>query len=544
MTTRNEPLPDDSSFATAHAYAEAVTLLAQLLANTEEVNDDKAIRWLGLLIDLSDELERSDGVEVALSAGNELLARDLISQHQAVLHYFLGNAWEVKRALTRKGRALHDWEQPELERQIVHLRHAVELMGEIEIDPVRICQMYTNLGNLLSHCGRTIDALAAWNRALEVDADFGMALGNRGYGLLHYAELVHDPGHQAFHLREAYACLSRALSEEHEQDVHPEARKAFTEALGRLTGAVPARVLEAPAHTHSFPEAMSQDELKYRTWCLSERLFLNDLNDLGTDPHAAADALTLPALDTPIDAGQPSAFGFFNQLKQEYVSARYVYYEGITSEEVHFSDRDVTLVNSFDYPAYGLAVEKVKIAFRVAYSILDKVAYFLNDYLALKIPERRVSFRGLWYKRQERGRGLRSDIHRPYNTPLKGLFWLAKDLYEKEHGFTEAIEPDAREIAEIRNHLEHKYLKLHIFGTPRPQSASEAHLLGFDSLAFSLDRREFARRTLRLLRMVRAVLMHLSQTVHVEEHQRRADTGGQKQTAPIYLDIYEDDWKF
>src|SRR5262249_34479893 len=38
---------------------------------------------------------------------------------------------------------------------------------------------------------------------------------------------------------------------------------------------------------------------------------------------------------------------------------------------------------------------------------------------------------------------------------------LSKDLYQAEPGFQSAIEPDAQELNEIRNHLEHKYLKVH-----------------------------------------------------------------------------------
>ena len=38
----------------------------------------------------------------------------------------------------------------------------------------------------------------------DIDPDFAMAVGNRGFGVMHYAKLVHDPGHQVFHLQEAY----------------------------------------------------------------------------------------------------------------------------------------------------------------------------------------------------------------------------------------------------------------------------------------------------------------------------------------------------
>jgi hypothetical protein len=43
----------------------------------------------------------------------------------------------------------------------------------------------------------------------------------------------------------------------------------------------------------------------------------------------------------------PSLVGFFNQIKQEYVSARWSLYGGThSSSRAHFSDRDVTLTNT------------------------------------------------------------------------------------------------------------------------------------------------------------------------------------------------------
>jgi len=535
------PTSDQIKYGVSRAESDAY--FSRLLAEWDIADNEIAIRRLGHLIDLSEMRGRPDGIEIALVRGNDLLALDLEVGQQAVIHYFLSNAWEAKRRFSHTGSAIYDWEQPELEKEIVHLRSAVQVASQAELEPVRLCQMHTNLGNLLSHCGRIVDAVASWDKALEINPDFAMAVGNRGFGLMHYAKLVHDQGHQVYHLREAYAGLTRALVPAYEEQLGLEAREGFAGALERLTNAVPIEILTAPPHSHTFPKQMVQKERLYRAWCLAERLFLNDLNDLGTDPIAAADVLTLPSIVTPIKAPQPNAFGFFNQLKQEYVSARYLYYEGVTDDQVHFSDREVTLINTLDYPAYGLAVEKVKVAFRIAYSLLDKVAYFLNDYLELGIPEKRVSFRGLWYEGQDPCRGLRADMHRPDNAPLKGLFFLAKDLYEKKPGFSEAMEPDAREVAEIRNHLEHKYFKLHLFWPPRPPIGDSCPI-GFEPLAYSMERRDFERRTLRLLHTARSALIYVSQVVHVEESRRQSEDAESGRAMPIQMDTWEDDHKF
>ena len=111
---------------------------------------------------------------------------------------------------------------------------------------------------------------------------------------------------------------------------------------------------------------------------------------------AADDELPLPDFVTKIRE-PPSLIGFFNQIKQEYASARWSLYSGTnSSRRPHFSDRDVTLTNTLDYPAYGLAVEQVRTAYRVAYSLFDKTAFFINHYFSLGIPEKQVSFSRVW----------------------------------------------------------------------------------------------------------------------------------------------------
>lgn len=542
MTDTHDNSPHSDFYQDGITQAEAVEVFFRLLGESDHPDNETAIQRLGSLIDLSEMLGRQDGIEAVLKRGDTLLSHDLSTGQRAVLHYFLSNAWEAKRKFANEGTSIYEWEQPELVKEIVHLRIAVQLGVEAKVEPIRLCQMHTNLGNLLSHCGRIVDAITSWDRALAIDPDFAMAVGNRGYGLMHYAKLVHDPGHQVFHFQEAYVGLTRALSSGNARMLFPEALAGFSGALDQLKSAIPIEVLTAPPHKHPFPANMPGEEHRYRTWCLNKRLFLNDLNDLGTNPIAAADVLTMPSILTTIKAPQPNAFGFFNQMKQEYVSGRYLYYEGVSVDQVHFSDHDVTLINTLDYPAYGLAVEKVKITFRIAYSLLDKVAYFLNDYLMLGIPEKRVSFRGLWYKGQDPKRGLREDVHRPSNAPLKGLFFLAKDLYENEQGFTDAMEPDAREVAAIRNHLEHKYFKLHTFSRPRPPLNGDCPI-GFDALAYSMERGDFERRTLRLLRTAREALIYVSQVVHVEEYRRRTEAGEEKLTMPIHMSTWEDNWK-
>jgi HEPN superfamily protein len=109
-------------------------------------------------------------------------------------------------------------------------------------------------------------------------------------------------------------------------------------------------------------------------------------------------------------------------MKQEFVSARWMLYEGLHATRVHFSDRDVTLLNTLDYPTLGLPIEQVKAAYRIAYSLLDKIAYFLNDYAKLGMNARQVYFKTVWHENGDFRKGIRASLRDSKNLPLRGLF--------------------------------------------------------------------------------------------------------------------------
>lgn len=89
-------------------------------------------------------------------------------------------------------------------------------------------------------------------------------------------------------------------------------------------------------------------------------------------------------------------------------------------------------------------MEKTKLAFRSAYSLLDKIAFFLNDYLKLDIPLGAVSFRSLWFVKKD-STELKPAFTQAKNWPLRGFYWLAKDFVEDD--FQTSTEPDARDVA-------------------------------------------------------------------------------------------------
>lgn len=272
--------------------------------------------------------------------------------------------------------------------------------------------------------------------------------------------------------------LSAALSDkaEYESDGYEGAKACFANIREQIEARIDVEGVERGTDLDGHEIGGSEEEHNYRLWCLNNTLFLNPLNDLGPHRIAARDILHLPPFVTPLDE-PPALLGLFNQLKQEFVTARWLYYEG-TQSGVHFADRDVSLYNTLDYPTYSIAIEKVKAAYRLAFSLFDKIAFFLNAYLGLKLDESRVYFRGVWYVNADRKQGIRPELDRSENWPLRGLYWLAKDLFDKD--FDDVTDSDARAFYAIRNQLEHRYLKIHEIYFPPPANPTSTERMWID----------------------------------------------------------------
>ena len=491
---------------------------------------------LGTLVDLAGDLSRAYGLRAAIARGEQLLQRAGSEHQKAIIHYFVANAWSNLESVNESRQLAGDWASAEGEHELYHLRRARAASAGA---PTALqCQILTNLGNALNRRGRLIDAIEAWDAALALDGSFGMASGNRGVAFEWYARLSYDPGHQAWLIREAHTSLSAAIGD---PTLHPSARRGFMIALERIRERVPSAVLQRPTQEYVGEREHSAYEWTYRKWCLQRRLFLNDLNDLECGARAAADVLLLPDFVTTMDEG-PTLIGFYNQLKEEYVAARLFLFEGMDNDEVHFADRDVLLLNTLDYPSYSIAAERVKVAYRMAYSLFDKMAFFLNDYFGLGIPERKVSFRTLWHERGEAKRGLRRELLEADNHGLRALFSLARDFFELGTSVY-AAEPGAQAMAEMRHELEHKYLKLHEIGPQQPGRSRGSGSPEGDRLAYSVSRREFEQSALRLLQRARSAMIYLVFAIRLEEQRRAEMRSPATINLPVMTDVLADEWK-
>lgn len=480
-----------------------------------KLDDDAALDHVGTLIDASHDANFAGGADRAIYLLDELAKRVLDIKHGATLEYFRANAWAAKEAASGE-HGSWAWEHSEREQQILALSRAAVHPGFVELDPVRRCQILTNRANQLNTMGRFIDAIEGWDAALRIIPKFAMAQANRGYGLKHYAGQLEDDRERAIFLLHAHDGLIAATSTDAIHDsIYPDAlAQQFAEEAKRYAAAGDLDRIRQLQDAGIPPFGRSKAERKYRQWCLDRRLFLNPLNDLGPHGRAACDDLVLPSIserfdERPSAVTPPPVISFFNQMKQEYASARFMLYEGLHDTKLHFSDRGVRLFDTLDYPMHSLATERVRTAYRVAYSLLDKVAFLVDHYWKLGKIADRINFKNVWMV--EGKQRLLARFKDYPNWPLRGLFWLSKELFDDQLKRTTG--PDARELHDIRNALEHKFLQVHE-GWARPFMWAAPSSEG---LGVSIDSDLIETKALRVMKIARSALIQLSLAIGVEE---------------------------
>ncbi|MCA0174563.1 LA2681 family HEPN domain-containing protein [Bacillus sp. RAR_GA_16] len=492
-----------------------------------------------LLKEADERLDRANPKEIQTFLDNEL--EIYISENEdnlkdlCILYYIKANHLSMlKRLLLLENSLRVNEEINHLQERIIHsFRSSLSHGNPLEIHPEFLSSIITNLANELDHVGRFIEAIELWKRAdlLFNEKPFPMASGNMGLGYLCYANLLYEDGHKHILRKAAYHRFSYAL--DFKQFLHSsEALQIFSDNKNHLENLYHEEFLfDKPDFEKSI---YSKEEEDYRKWCLDHTLFLNPLNDINNSWSADRDILGLPSIVVPLEDSYPIYHSYINQIKQEYVSARWFLYES-TILQTHFSDKQTSLYNTLDYQSYGLSIQTLKVAFRSIYSIFDKIGFFLYKYFEIKdLNEKGVSFKSIWYKNSRAKKlEIRDQINIENNLPLKGLFWLSKDFFYKGNlEYREVMEPDSTDLDELRNHLEHKFISIY------DDAFSYSEITSLDEI----NRSDLFDKTLRILKLARAAIIYLSLGIHQNET-ILSKNRGETLIAKISIDQIDDEWK-
>lgn len=371
------------------------------------------------------------------------------------------------------------WSKDAIGKAVSYFRKSTYSSGFKLLHPELASRIHINLGNAYSKQGRALEALHQFNTA-TLTYQNPLARLNKGVDLLRLSFCLTYTDQILRFQKEAYETLSflylhktELFEAEHVRIMESdEATISFLNWFSETYG-------QKSEHFQDFDSRENKGRLgkerRYRKWCLTNRLYINEANDISTDDTIGQDVLCFPrlikALNPLLSTTESLALSAsFSEIKYQYAFARHNYFESITSEnslleKPHFSDKNLRLTNSLDYCIYRRDIEQLKVSFRLLYSCLDKIALLLKKYLLIDIGDHKVSFSTVWFKEQKhktnKANGAPPEIRDFFidnqNPFFLALYWLSRDINDNEEdGHNYWMDPNAQKLADIRNKMEHQ----------------------------------------------------------------------------------------
>lgn len=229
-------------------------------------------------------------------------------------------------------------------------------------------------------------------------------------------------------------------------------------------------------------------------------MFLEPCAEILPDPCFLVDSLVLPF---NAEEGKDEFIGLFNQLKSEYIHARYLWYITEDNKQKYFFEKNIDLVDIKDTANYSYNDTLMRMSFRIIYSAFDRIGFFINEYFNVGLKGSNVSFKNIW-KEELKGRNgeIYFTIPNPLtkhldNVGLKALYWLQKDLVDKKEVCV--TDPHSMIMFEMRNNMEHNVLR-----TVDNSTISKTSKF----TTFATDR-QIEHNTFRILKLFREALIYL-----------------------------------
>ncbi len=439
------------------------------IISDENITEDEFIKNIGKFIDLSASLILVNEIDFAIELLKKHKNKINIQGNKCLYHYYFSVAYNEKHKMeianTEKD---WSWEQETIENELQNLRLAYEQINDKTPNEIK-SNILTNLANRFNNIGRFINAHDFWNKAIETEKTSGMPLINKGNALMYYGlNYIIEPIYQYAYLQLGYQYLKNGLQKNIYSDIEHEVIQKIKSIENNYK-----KVLNYKFELSDFKNSEIKDT-EYATWIIDNELFLNPLSNVNKQLKSSKDDLKINSIiDTKLT-------NLFEDIIDKYKYSRYQFYDSLNNDKV-------------------LSKQKKQSAFSIAYSIFDKIAYFINYAFDIKIKNHRVAFKRLWYNKTEKKAGINSKFLESNNLMLRAIFWVGKDLYINENGFKNLIEPKAKEIDTMRNYIEHKAF---LFGQ-RQQ----------DDFTFIIPETEFNENYLRLLKLVRESIIYLSYSI-------------------------------
>jgi tetratricopeptide (TPR) repeat protein len=448
-----------------------------------------------LLINIGDKLRDENTIQDGIDLLEDLKKK---GDFDSFLYYNLGNGYyDLFTLKYDEKKSNHHFKSTELDKAKINYRKALD---SDQITP----EMFINLANCYDHLGMVIDALENYDNALLINPSHPMALGNKGMAFYNYSRLT---GENGTFLIEAYSLLSSAL----EILLSYESENAFFKTLKLIENIFPdKKVLLKHLDNKKYEiKAESKLEKDLTQFCLDNKLYLNICNYCQRCNNAIGDPIRIQSMVESMDQVGESfensryyqLSAYLNQIKQDYVTTRFLLFLSRYDDlDLSVADKNVTLINILDYSKYTINIQLLKFAFKNLYDILDKIAFFIEDYINLGMKKNHINFMKIWY--DQKSKDIPKNIRNTNNPSLNAIFMIYEDF--KPNG-------PYRKLKDIRNALTHRFIRVKAFGEQNDEDILEE---------------QFVEYTFELAKIVRNAIIYLLCFVNSEEAKKKKEING------------------
>lgn len=479
---------------------------------------DKAVIDLSQTFDTLFYEKKSSLIPSTIETAMSMLSKDYNVPTKMQISYDIANGYHDLRIINNIDN------ESNLEKEIYYLRNTLDMYesnfsdkndsindSETQVAEYIAMRSYTNLGNTFRALHRYIAAIDCFQNALLISNNFAMASLNLSFLLFRYAQLQIKPYEQNYY---HHACFYY-----YEQTKKNIINLESQDYLDKLQNCISMfdtsyvkEYLSKPLNLPLF-NVQNHAEIDYRNYLLTFRLFLDPCLDILSDPCFAVDSINLP-FGKSLDEHEKEFVGLFNQIKQEYNLARYLWYRVSTDDTCeHYADKELDLVDTGDFANYSLQESLMRTAFKTAYSLFDRIGFFINEYFQVGLTNTKVSFKNVWKKELfDRNGQVYFTVPNPIinthadNPLIQAMFWLQKDFFEDKK--ISVTTPHAERIFQMRNDMEHNCLR----------TGKQSYNVYFTKYTSDWKIED---NTYRLLRLARELIIYLCLAVKFDRQKKR-----------------------
>ena len=423
------------------------------------------------------------------------MLRDKCSERLDIL-YNLGNGLSSLAELQRSDDSNWYLNTSDFRREA---RQCFEIAGSSHGDIQLKARAKTNHANLLAQSHRWLEAYELYREALTLDPKNVIASSGAVKVLLRAIHLGIGPRSILESLAAHYVTQAQLY------------RGELTKYAGKRDSKILDDLPQQLDESVQWPPDLANTD-EYTRFVGENHLALS-LTIEGLNPDLKRwDSLSIQSITENMDVefGVPPIFAMFNTLKADYMAARWLAFQAI-----HGQVRESgSYFDTLDYALYGIKESLLTLAQRSAFDILDRLAVAASEYFRLEGSPTSIYFLKRWHVMK--GRELK-----------KPLEWQPAILDEVEQGNTAlvALSELAEDIATggyleqkktLRNASTHRFVILHDLSISKSLKSNFIEHYEFE---------DFRDQTIASLRMVRAALIYLVESVSMREA-RQARTLG------------------